>query len=282
MKVELGMGGARRGRRRRLSPEEQRLWSRVAASTDALHPEDSGSDAPNSEDRARLAQTRPNGSNGSEARIRLAGSADSDTAPRLHAKSLRAKPLHAKPPRAKPSRANGIQPRIGGKSLPDARADARPEELHRPTANGHPHSPQTAGAALAQIIRTSPDAAPVGRREPGLDRRTAERLRKGAREPDARIDLHGMTAERAHNACLRFVAAGLARQDRVLLVVTGKGKRCVHGHFTARGVLRQSLPGWLRASPLGSSVIGIYQAHQRHGGAGAFYIYLKRSRSGRR
>ncbi|HLS20012.1 MAG TPA: Smr/MutS family protein [Paracoccaceae bacterium] len=87
-----------------------------------------------------------------------------------------------------------------------------------------------------------------------------------------------MTAERAHMACLRFVAAGIARQDRVLLVVTGKGRRDEYGHLTARGILRQSLPGWLRASPLGPSIVGIFQAHAKHGGTGAFYVYLKRSR----
>ena len=38
------------------------------------------------------------------------------------------------------------------------------------------------------------------------------------------------------------------------------------------------LPGWLRASPLGHSIVGIYQAHRRHGGEGAFYVYLKRQR----
>jgi DNA-nicking Smr family endonuclease len=124
----------------------------------------------------------------------------------------------------------------------------------------------------------------VGRPEAGLDRRTAERLRKGARAPDARIDLHGLTAERAHRACLRFLAEAVGRGHRVVLVITGKGGSdgADPGHGRAggrgRGVLRQSLPGWLRASPLGQSIVGIYQAHRRHGGEGAFYVYLKRHR----
>lgn len=137
----------------------------------------------------------------------------------------------------------------------------------RPTGSGNP----------GPTIRTTfagPDAAPVGRPQAGLDRRTAERLRKGARTPDSRIDLHGMSAERAHMACLRFLADASRRGDRVVLVITGKGRRDGSG----RGVLRESLPGWLRASPLGHSVVGIYQAHRRHGGEGAFYVYLKRHR----
>lgn len=118
----------------------------------------------------------------------------------------------------------------------------------------------------------SPETASVGRPEPGLDRRTADRLRKGTRAPDARIDLHGMTAERAHRACLRFLGEAVSRGLRVALVITGKGRS------GGGGVLRDSLPGWLRASPLGQSIVGVYQAHRRHGGEGAFYVYLKRRR----
>ena len=124
------------------------------------------------------------------------------------------------------------------------------------------------------------EVGPVRRSEAGLDRRTAERLRKGNRDPEARIDLHGMSAERAHRACLGFLADAMARGQRMVLVITGKGAgRDGDGARLGRGVLRESLPGWLRASPLRQSIVGIYEAHPRHGGAGAFYVYLKRRRS---
>lgn len=135
------------------------------------------------------------------------------------------------------------------------------------------------GATGAPAMLAGPEVGPVGRLEPGLDRRTATRLRKGAREPDARIDLHGMTAARAHRACLVFLADAMARGSRVVLVITGKGRRDRDDFMPrGRGVLRESLPGWLRASPLGASIVGIYQAHRKHGGEGAFYVYLKRRR----
>lgn len=124
-----------------------------------------------------------------------------------------------------------------------------------------------------------PEVLPVGRPQAGLDRRTSEKMRRGNREPDARIDLHGMTAERAHRACLSFLSDAAARGCRMVLVITGKGGRDELGIMrTGRGVLRASLPGWLRASPLRHSIVGMYQAHQRHGGEGAFYVYLKKRR----
>lgn len=138
--------------------------------------------------------------------------------------------------------------------------------------------PRRAERISARVTWAAPEAAPVGRPQAGLDGRTAERLRKGARQPDARIDLHGMTAERAHGACLHFLSNAAAQGHRVVLVITGKGRRDENGFAAGRGILRESLPGWLRASPLGHSIVGIYEAHRRHGGAGAFYVYLKRRR----
>lgn len=172
--------------------------------------------------------------------------------------------------------------------LQDTPAQAfRREDTHKPQAGrapripGHLVRPTGPQAGPAHRVTTfGPEVGPVGRPEAGLDRRTSDRLRKGSREPDARIDLHGMTAERAHRACLTFLADAVARGCRVVLVITGKGGRRDDSDFMTpgRGVLRESLPGWLRASPLGHSIVGIYQAHQKHGGSGAFYVYLKRNR----
>jgi DNA-nicking Smr family endonuclease len=123
----------------------------------------------------------------------------------------------------------------------------------------------------------------VGRPEPGLDRRNAERLRRGERAPDGRIDLHGMTAARAHRALDRRIGEALARGERLVLVITGKGGRRRHEEDAPfmrenTGILRQQAPRWLRGGPHASRIVGIYQAHRRHGGSGAFYVYLKNPR----
>lgn len=131
----------------------------------------------------------------------------------------------------------------------------------------------------SQIDLADAEILPVGRPQAGLDKSTSERIRRGNREPDARIDLHGMSVERAHRACLVFLSDALSRGCRMVLVITGKGGHDRGGIMRdGRGVLRASLPGWLRASPLRNSIVGIYQAHRRHGGEGAVYVYLKRRR----
>ncbi|MCL5776639.1 Smr/MutS family protein [Limibaculum sp. FT325] len=137
----------------------------------------------------------------------------------------------------------------------------------------------------ARIAFDLHDSTPtaVGRPEAGLDRRTAERLRRGERAPDARLDLHGMTAERAHLALDRFIASAAAQGLRCVLVITGKGGRGRSGEDgwfgrPDRGVLRHDAPRWLRAGPAAAEIVGIYAAHRRHGGEGAFYVYLKKRR----
>lgn len=151
-------------------------------------------------------------------------------------------------------------------------------------ANAGPSPPPMGRRRVAAgVLLDDPRPAPVGRPEAGLDRRTADRLRRGTRAPDARLDLHGMTAERAHAALSRFVAQARRQGFRCLLVITGKGGRSSRDDAPwlaqGRGVLRDAVPGWLRAGPHGRDIVGIYEAAPKHGGAGALYVYLKRSRT---
>jgi len=169
-------------------------------------------------------------------------------------------------------------------------APARSAPTQPPTqARTAPRPPQTlrpAGSGKAPGIDldlADPAVAPVGRPEPGLDRRNAERLRRGERAPDGRIDLHGLTAERAHRALDRRIGEALAGDQRLVLVITGKGGKKSNTDDAPfmreeEGVLRQQAPRWLRSGPHAAHIIGIYQAHPRHGGAGALYVYLKRRR----
>lgn len=101
----------------------------------------------------------------------------------------------------------------------------------------------------------------------GLDGSTAERLRKGKIEPEATIDLHGLTQDRAHARLSTFVAREHEKGTRCIRVITGVG---------SPGVLRTHVPRWLKEGALKSAVAGIQEAHRRHGGGGALYVYLRR------
>ncbi len=113
-----------------------------------------------------------------------------------------------------------------------------------------------------------------------MDRKTFKTMQRGKLKPDGRIDLHGMTLDRAHTALTRFVLNAHGSGKRLLLVITGKGKhRDEGGPIPVRfGVLRHQVPEWLRLPPLSGVVLQVTQAHVSHGGAGAYYVYLKRAR----
>lgn len=114
-----------------------------------------------------------------------------------------------------------------------------------------------------------PPLAPLGRRE-----RT--HLSRGRIEIDARLDLHGMTQERAHRALLLFLQRASGDGLRFVLVVTGKGSTM--GPDAERGVLRRQVPEWLSLPEFRTLVVGFEQAHLGHGGAGALYVRVRRGR----
>lgn len=107
---------------------------------------------------------------------------------------------------------------------------------------------------------------------PGLDRRSADRMKKGEMAIDAALDLHGMTQDAAHGALISFVLRAYESQRRCLLVITGKGKQ-------GPGVLRAQVPRWLNHSPLRERILGFSQARPQHGGEGALYVLIKRKRA---
>lgn len=113
-----------------------------------------------------------------------------------------------------------------------------------------------------------------------MDAKAYGRLKRGKLAPEARLDLHGMTLEEAHPALAGFVHSAHARGFRLVLVITGKGQR--EDPFDPlprrRGVLRTQVPQWLRMPPLAPLVLQVSEAHVRHGGQGAYYVYLRRRR----
>ncbi len=113
-----------------------------------------------------------------------------------------------------------------------------------------------------------------------LDRRTSQKLRNGRIPIDATLDLHGFRQAEAHNRLIRFVESCQSQGFKCVLVITGKGvpdmAQKPRGAENVRGVLRTALPNWLQTPPLDRYVVKYQSAHIHHGGAGAFYLFLRR------
>ena len=108
---------------------------------------------------------------------------------------------------------------------------------------------------------------------PGLDKRSARRLKRGQKKIEARLDLHGLRQEEAHRALTSFIAKSYETRKRCVLVITGKGQ--VH---EGSGVLRTNVPRWLNQAPNRTRILSFTHATPADGGTGALYVLLKRQR----
>ncbi|MTE00689.1 DNA mismatch repair protein MutS [Paracoccus sp. YIM 132242] len=110
-----------------------------------------------------------------------------------------------------------------------------------------------------------------------MDHKVHRRMAQGKLAPEARLDLHGLTLAAAHPELTGFILSCHAQGRRLVLVITGKG-RGDHGPLPTRpGALRHQVPHWLHMPPLSAVVQQVTPAHYRHGGEGAYYVYLRRS-----
>ena len=120
---------------------------------------------------------------------------------------------------------------------------------------------------------------PLASASPRMDHATHRRMMRGKLSPQTKIDLHEKTMAKAQPALIAFILKAYKNGQRLVLVITGKGKNTDESAFIAGGVLRRAVPHWLRMPPLAPLILDVAQAHPRHGGAGAYYVYLKRGRS---
>jgi DNA-nicking Smr family endonuclease len=119
------------------------------------------------------------------------------------------------------------------------------------------------------------------RKDPvAMDSKAFGRLKRGKLSPEGRIDLHGMTLDQAHGALARYILTAQSRGFRLVLVITGKGDRedPYDPMPRRRGLLKTQVPQWLRMPPVAQAVLQVTEAHRKHGGGGAYYVYLRKRR----
>ncbi len=137
-----------------------------------------------------------------------------------------------------------------------------PDQISRPGRQQNlAHAGQTDPARAGPA--RSPDASPPAHRG------GEKRVRRGRVEIHARFDLHGHTQTSAHRALPGFLRHQRERGARCVLVITGKGR---NGH----AILKRNFLNWLGSADARALVSGWSQAHARHGGEGAFYVFLRR------
>ncbi|MYA88548.1 MAG: DNA mismatch repair protein MutS [Boseongicola sp. SB0662_bin_57] len=170
----------------------------------------------------------------------------------------------------------------GAKPLEKKRARKIPQEL--PKKRLRPNAKETFEIPefrVGEKAMPSPVAMPDSSRTTiRMDQRKFTRMKQGKTALDVRIDLHGKTVAEGRAALVSFLLNAHQKGHRTVLVITGKGREGNDaGPIPQRpGILRQQLPRWVSSAPLDQIVLQHTEAHPRHGGSGAFYVYLARRR----
>ena len=128
-----------------------------------------------------------------------------------------------------------------------------------------PQAPPPETPAVKIKTRPPGKQVEVGSPPPGLDKSTWRKFRAGESRASRTLDLHGMTAARAHHATLQFLLNAYAEQLRVVEIITGKGE-----------VLVRELPHWLNAPQLRPLILAL--AHPHAANTGSVRILLRRNR----
>ncbi len=163
----------------------------------------------------------------------------------------------------------------------DGNADETPASPRKAEALPAPRPP--IAPAKQPPARPPQSASPKPASIAVVDRKTARKIRSGQVEIEARVDLHGMRQDEAHDALIAFLRRSRSRGLRWVLVITGKGRsgeidgeRPFEMPSRDRGVLKRNVPRWLSEPELRAMVVSYTEAAIRHGGEGALYVHLRK------
>ena len=99
-----------------------------------------------------------------------------------------------------------------------------------------------------------------------------------------RLDLHGLSLNQANKTIKKFVIKSFENGCRKLLIITGKGLRSKvsqNPYFSEQmNILKYSVPEFIKNDEdLFEKISRISTADLKHGGEGAFYIFLKKKKN---
>ncbi|WOR14842.1 Smr/MutS family protein [Hyphomonas sp. FCG-A18] len=130
--------------------------------------------------------------------------------------------------------------------------------------------------AMPDVPGSSPMSPSVSPRSPlkrlpapVQNRENERRIRRGKQAVSASFDLHGMTQDEAWRRLPQFLSRQRQNGAQCVIIITGKGR-------SGDGVLRRNFLHWIEMPQARSLISGYAPAHARHGGGGAWYVFLRK------
>jgi DNA-nicking Smr family endonuclease len=143
-----------------------------------------------------------------------------------------------------------------------------PEAMAPSPAPPAPSRPDV--AAKTPKLRMAAAPLSVGTQPGGIDKATWHRFESGKLMAVRRLDLHGMTAQRAFHALLSFLRTAHAEGVRCVEVITGRGTG------ETGGVIRREFQHWLNLPEIRPLILGAAHPHALN--PGSVRLILRRFR----
>jgi DNA-nicking Smr family endonuclease len=148
--------------------------------------------------------------------------------------------------------------------MPGRKLAVTPEEPAPALAPVAPPGPAPMVVRKPELAR-APAALGLNAAPAGLDKSTWKSFYAGKTRVEARLDLHGHTAAKAHYRVQHFLEQAYANGLRNVEIITGKGE-----------ILARELPHWLNAPGLRPLILAVVHSHAAN--TGSVRILLRRRR----
>ena len=112
-----------------------------------------------------------------------------------------------------------------------------------------------------------------------IEKNKLKRIKSGRINIEGTIDLHGFSLKEAKARLQLFVGESFQRNKRFLLIITGKGRNSKPNIHGKKQTIKSEINKWLLEDFYRDKVQYISKALDKHGGEGAYYFFLVKSKN---
>ena len=112
-----------------------------------------------------------------------------------------------------------------------------------------------------------------------IEKNKLKRIKSGRINIEGTIDLHGFSLKEAKARLQIFVGESFQRNKRLLLIITGKGRNSKPNIHGKKQTIKSEINKWLLEDFYRDKVQYISKALDKHGGEGAYYFFLVKSKN---
>ena len=112
-----------------------------------------------------------------------------------------------------------------------------------------------------------------------IEKNKLRRIKSGKIAIEGILDLHGLALLEAEKKLKTFIGESFQKRKRFLLIITGKGKNSKPNIYGKSQTIKSEINKWISDRFYHDKVQYISQALDKHGGGGAYYFFLRKSKN---